>query len=220
MKGITITIDLTVEDIEQLSKKYHFYQEDIGLIQSVYDTMLSYIHGEIFTKMVKEDALQFIDVPISREAQYATAIVTLGAGVDKLQESYLEEETIKEAYIIECLSGELLIKAYTRLEEILYCETGLHRSSYEFLGDRYPLQMIPEVFRYLEQDTVTYNKAYELVPLKSVVLFVELKKEENSQKCAPLNICVNCNNMQCENRSKEVTGRNLNYGYQRIFPNR
>lgn len=49
--------------------------------------------------------------PIQYE-EYAIVFLTLGDGVDALQDVYLERKCLSEAYIIECVSLAILDKAY------------------------------------------------------------------------------------------------------------
>lgn len=162
-------------------------------------------------------------------------IVSLGAKVDALQNEYIRKERLTEGYMIECIGMELLKIAYEQAAEKIWERFGLWIGAFEFLGERYPLELTEDVFRLLVPEEISYNQAYMLTPKKTVVFMTTLKQERKDGYC---HICDACSNLQCPNRqnaeetkepekrtghsigfakAKQNQSVNLNYGYQRIF---
>lgn len=208
MKQVKFTLNLSEEQIMETIKRYHFSEEDLPALCSFFQALKPLIQGKAYYEVIKEpkekpDNLQFVE-----EQSFLVAIVTLGKGADKLHELYLEAEDILAAYMIDCLSFDLLSQAYDKLAGQIEKEEKLYIEKYEFLGGKYPLERMDEIFQYFSQDEVTYNDAYMLLPQKSVVYLGKLT-EIKEESCR--HICACCDNTTCPNRQP------LPYGYQRIF---
>ncbi len=191
---------LTRESLLKLIKRYHFEDSDLFLIESIYNTLLPLLVPDIYIKTVDEESTLYHEMVKSRDGQscdFAVIIVTLGAVLDIFRAAYLDQEHLREAYMIDCLSNELMFIIYEKIEDIIKEQTGLWVQKYEFLGGKYALEMIPMIFDYIGQNNVTFNHAYALQPSKSVVMLVELSTERGLAK---LNICTDCNNINCVNR--------------------
>lgn len=136
------------------------------------------------------------------EDRYIPVCVTLGPGVDALQESYLQQGLLTEAYMVENLAGELLLRAYPLWNEWVVSqgspEKELHVRRYHFPGseDGCPLEKLPELLKKLDIP-VTCTEAYCLLPKKSVAFYAELTRERNV-RCE--GICVGCGRKDCPNR--------------------
>lgn len=137
--------------------------------------------------------------------------VSLGENIDILQNEYISRECLTEAYMIECIGMELLKNAYELAAEKIWDQYGLWTGGFEFLGERYPLEMTGAVLGLLAPDAITYNAAYMLMPKKTVVFMTALQEERRNGYC---HVCDTCSNLRCPNRINAV---HLNYGYQRIF---
>lgn len=137
--------------------------------------------------------------------------VSLGENIDILQNEYISRECLTEAYMIECIGMELLKNAYELAAEKIRDQYGLWTGGFEFLGERYPLEMTGAVLGLLAPDAITYNAAYMLMPKKTVVFMTALQEERRNGYC---HVCDTCSNLRCPNRINAV---HLNYGYQRIF---
>ncbi|MBO5472555.1 MAG: hypothetical protein J6A08_02010 [Lachnospiraceae bacterium] len=137
--------------------------------------------------------------------------VSLGENIDILQNEYISRECLTEAYMIECIGMELLKNAYELAAEKIRDQYGLWTGGFEFLGERYPLEMTGAVLGLLAPDAITYNAAYMLMPKKTVVFMTTLQEERRNGYC---HVCDTCSNLRCPNRINAV---HLNYGYQRIF---
>jgi cobalamin-dependent methionine synthase I len=150
-----------------------------------------------------------IQEPVDKEIHCAV-IVSLGAGIDALQESYEEKGCLTDAYMIECIAMELLQKTYELAAEALHETYGLWMDGYDFLGERYPIELTEDLFALLAPEGISYNQAYMMTPKKTVVFLTALQKERKNSSCS---VCNRCSNVGCPNRQTE----HLNYGYQRIF---
>lgn len=231
-------MNLSKEEIAETLKRYHFSKEDLPALCSFFQALKPLVEGKAFYEVIngreeKPELFEFVE-----EEQFLAAIVTIGSGVDRLKELYLEAEDVSAAYMVDCLSLTLLNKAYEQLAEQIAKEEGLYISQYEFLGGKYPLERVQDMFRYFSQTEVSYNAAYVLIPQKSVAYFAKLTKEK-TERCR--NICADCENKACANRIEEYiryakseewkqedtseeaktreieNGKLLPYGYQRIL---
>lgn len=183
---------------------YHFGPDDLTRLRQV---------GALVEKAAAP-VLYWDRMPGTEEqAEEIAAIVTLGAGVDELQDGYMSEERLSESYMAECVGMELLRAAYEQTAERIYASTGKWLSGFAFLGERAPLERMEEIFRRLAPEGVSYNQAYMLTPRKTVAFLTSLRGERRESYC---NICADCTNFSCRNRPED--GRNnLTYGYRRIF---
>jgi len=124
--------------------------------------------------------------------------LTLGNGIDALQELYLNKKCLSEAYMIECIALELLAKAYREFVKGVQKETGKWAKKIDFLGDTYPIELLPKLYDEFEQMDITYNEKMVLSPEKSVVFLLPISKEKKGNIC---NICKSCSNKACALRS-------------------
>lgn len=92
--------------IEQVMRKYHFSTEEKEALQQVYEKvriyMAPYAIYRINTRMR--------GVPLLDAEQSALVAMTLGEGVDRLQEYYEREHALSESYMVECVANELLCR--------------------------------------------------------------------------------------------------------------
>lgn len=191
--------------------RYHFGEHDLEQLRQignlVEEAMEPVMHYEVFTRKADErvagDDISSIDC--------MAVIVTLGGGVDELQNRYMQKERMSESYMMECIGMELLRAAYDQTAEHIHAYTGRWMSDYEFVGDKIPFTYMEEIFGLLRPQEVNYNQAYMLTPKKTVVFLTNLCDERKDSYC---HVCAECMNLACPNRTME---KNLTYGYQRIF---
>ncbi len=219
--------------LEGVRRKFHFDGGQLAEIREVAEEMLPVLQKEAFwaravypsenlshveTSGINEDGAQ----PAMLYAAYEKAAISLGHGVDLLQESYSEKGRLLQSYIVEALAGELLMRGYDAYNRYVAAYTDRHVARYHFPGseEAFPLGMLPELLKDLTQE-ITCNAAFCMVPKKSVVFISELTQDE-SVRCQGL--CVGCGNAACPNRVEEnplirrrVADMPLTYGYSRIF---
>ncbi|MDD6812132.1 MAG: hypothetical protein PUD93_09745 [Lachnospiraceae bacterium] len=201
MKREELVLQLEREKYTEIMERYHFSESDLPMLEMVGNYLLQEIKPEMFYEC----------------AAMVYVVVSLGESVDKLQNRYTEEGNLLEAYMVECISMELLTQAYERTGEIIYRDTGKWLSGFDFLGEKYPLSLMEDIFEVLQPEGICFNHAYMLTPKKTVVFVSQLQKERKNSMCY---ICSQCSNYNCINRLNESTknvNRNMTYGYQRIF---
>ena len=148
-----------------------------------------------------------------REQERGFVVLTLGKGVDRLQESYIEKEEYLKAYCVECLGLEFLLKAYDDLKMEVKKE-GEYIQQFLYPGEQLPIEAMREIFLRTNPKDVTYNESFFIDPKKSVAMEVILTKEKEKESCG---ICEQCKNINCTSRKVRRELRGQNYGYQRIF---
>lgn len=223
--------------LHSVMKKYHYAGEEYSTIKNMAEQMLPCLRSEA--------GWQDYDLGETfpeGEQSFLAVGITLGKGIDELQEQYLKTGLLTESYMIEVLSSELLLKCYRSYTEWVAKHRNLHVARLYFPGSAISdlkasetesamtslqqwlqLERLPEVLKKLDLP-VACNEAYCMIPKKSVVFYAALT-QDSSVKCA--GICLGCGRRDCPNRMEEkesfplhfadMTDRPLSYGYQRIF---
>lgn len=183
---------------QYILSRYHFQKTDEAQIRSLTKCLLQ----------TGEPMVYYAPCSPQEDSRLAV-LVTLGAGVDELQEKYTEAEHLTESYMIECIAMELLKNAYEQAAEKIYGHYGLWMGGFDFLGDSVPIEQMKILFEILEPEEISYNQAYMLTPKKTVAFYTMLT---DSRRAAYCNLCETCSHIKCVHRKG-----NLTYGYQRIF---
>ena len=199
-------------------EKYHYDPEEYPNLKR--------LAGEMIPCLETEAGWQDREIQETfpgRDQSFLAVGITLGKGIDDLQENYLQDGLLTESYMIEVLSSELLLKLHVARLYFLGSVAGESGSSEKKLNDRLQLENLPVLLWELQMP-VTCNEAYCMIPKKSVVFYAELTKDAFT-KCA--GICLGCGRRDCPNRMEEkenfplrfadMTDRPLSYGYARIF---
>ena len=118
--------------------------------------------------------------------------MTLGNGVDELSELYLNHEQLEEAYIADCLSLMLLSNAYEQFAKAVEEESSLYAIELSFLGDEYPLELLPEIFEHVSPDGIHLTGSNMLKPLKTAALIIKLDSQKRKNIKELCNTCANC----------------------------
>lgn len=203
--------------IDELCRKYHYPDEEkkplAGVALKMKETMLC------------EAAFSYRMADPGGAVPYASVVITLGGGIDRLQEVYSEAFMLSECYMAEVIAGELLLRSYSICNERIRECFGMNVSRYLFIGSMpgHEISEIPDILGKSGID-VTCNKAFCMVPKKSVAFHALLTPDENVV-CE--GICVGCGREDCPNRMEEdesrfgrvsdLAGVAFNYGYARIF---
>ena len=203
--------------VKKVQERFHFSVEQTVKIQTVANKMLPTIAEEAF--YVRQAYSPENKPP---DKAYECVAMSLGGGVDLLQESYVEKGLLLESYIVEVLASELLLCGYEAYNKIIDAHTIQHVARYHFPGseNELPLEMLPGLLQILTPK-ITCNAAFCMQPKKSVVFISELTQNEAIHCQA---ICIGCTNKSCPNRMdenslirKRMTDLPLPYGYTRIF---
>ncbi len=216
-----------------VSRKFHFDEGQLVEIRKVAEELLPVLRKEAFwaRAVYLSENLSCAEISGAEEegaqsalssSTYEKAAMSLGHGVDLLQESYSEKGLLLQSYIVEALAGELLMRGYDAYNRYIAAHTDRHVARYHFPGseEALPLKMLSELLKDLTRE-ITCNAAFCMIPKKSVVFISELTQDE-SVRCQGL--CVGCGNAACPNRVEEnplirrrVADMPLTYGYSRIF---
>lgn len=121
--------------LDVVISKYHFARESKETLRNVYEkirvSMSPYASYRLNQRM---RGVRDID-----DNQTALVAMTLGDGVDKLQEHYEKNHALEEAYMLDCICNELLLYMYT---EFNCAYPKFHRryvKRYVFVGTDIPL---------------------------------------------------------------------------------
>lgn len=212
----------TEEFIDRVISRYHFQEKDRQGLKLVRKELLKSISPYAVYKIPQWiTGVKKID-----ENQAALVAITLGEAPDSLQEHFTEEGELQEAYMVECISNEMLLDLYGEFNKSY---ADIHRryvSGYYFIGDDVELDNMGQLLEKLKENQseefdINVNEFGVLIPSKSVMFYVTLS-DNPKQACE--GICYNCKNSHCENRmsineSERDVSYTLNYGFQRIFSN-
>lgn len=189
MKEVSLFPVLVLGEMDSLKERYHFSHMDMGRLKSLYQAMEPLVRAKAYIKLKPE--LVFL-----KNDNCVISIVTLGKYVDELENLYSDAERLLEAYMIECLSLEILSKAYEGLRTFLHEETGMWMAEYGFLGDQYPIERMGEILDCFSEIEVSCKGSSMMTPRKSVILISELTEKDTG----PCDTCLNCGNRACPNR--------------------
>lgn len=143
--------------------------------------------GSFVSKLIQEEAEGRRPVTVN--------VLTLGEGVDRLQDRYREKENMTAVYMAEVISNELLMKSYEAYDRMLAETTAYRVKAFHFPGSEkaYPLSDIGKILRMLGAP-VQCLKSFCMVPKKSVVFYAELTKEKGDV-CQT--VCQTCEKRNC-----------------------
>lgn len=205
--------------LEKVRDKFHYEETQRSELQAVAEQMLPLMREEAFWER------NISSLQKSSGTEYEDVVMSLGAGIDSLQDHYSSQGMLSRSYMLEVLASELLLQGYGAYNRYVEKNTDRHVARYHFLGseDSFPLSMLPRLLDILD-GRITCNEAYCMLPKKSVAFVAELTQDEKV-RCE--GVCVGCNRRQCPNR---VAGNHsdqgiiarmadlpLTYGYGRIF---
>ncbi|MCM1155957.1 MAG: hypothetical protein NC314_10975 [Roseburia sp.] len=209
---------LTPSFLDKVRDKFHYGETQEKEFREVARKMYLLMQKEAFWESAESTNVSCTD-------SYADVVISLGAGLDSLQEQYSRQGMLSKSYMLEVLAGELLMQAYGAYNRYIGQNTDWHVARYHFPGseDSYPLQMLPHLLEKTD-GRVTCNEAFCMMPKKSVAFVAELTQDKNV-RCE--GICIGCGNVHCSNRTADdfyakkylakMTDLPLTYGYSRIF---
>lgn len=190
--------------LRNVCSKYHYRSEDMEQMRQI---------ALMLQEIIKKEALFLHTFKEGEDESLDSVVMTLGEGIDRLQDSFSETGELTSAYMVEILSGEILLLAYTAYNEYMAKTTPYHVARYCFPGSEkdYPLTELPQLLLRVEAPVIC-NESCCMIPRQSVAFFAQLTKEE---KVRCRGICMDCKRMDCPNR---INGeRLLPYGYARIL---
>lgn len=205
-----LTPRLSSGDWKEFCDRFHFPATDLPHIQAIYAALLPLTQCCAYYSLDQDiDAIAF--------SHYAYGFVTLGSGMDELSDLYLNHEQIQEAYIVDCLSLMLLSKAYEDFAQTIEKQTGLYLAELSFLGDTYPLDLLPQMYERLAPDAIEMTEGNMLRPLKTATLILRLDTERPQDRKQLCNACATCRNFSCPSRKASASPLPHTYGAMQIF---
>ncbi|MCM1385779.1 MAG: hypothetical protein NC231_00515 [Bacillus sp. (in: Bacteria)] len=215
---------LSPDFLAHVCEKFHYGETQIPELRAVAEEMLPLMQKEAFWEW-KEIRLEQQEKDSDETVIYENVVMSLGAGLDELQESYSGKGLLSQSYMLEVLASEILLKGYDAYNCYIKENTAWHVAKYHFPGseEKFPLDMLPHMLREVTKE-VTCNAAFCMLPKKSVAFVAELTQDEKVQCEA---VCIGCQNTSCQNRIEDgspehrriafMTDMPLPYGYSRIF---
>lgn len=214
---------LEADFLRTVQKKFHYGKEQFQALAAVAENMLPIMREEAFWE--KRETYSGLTKQEDSAVVYEDVVMSLGKGVDELQETYSDKGMLLESYMVETLASELLREGYSAYNKRVEAEGIWHVARYHFLGseEEFPLERLPNLLENLT-DQVSCNRYFYMEPKKSVAFVAELTQDQTVQ-CE--GICVGCGRTDCPNKMEEVSHNSyldrlapdlpLTYGYSRIL---
>lgn len=197
---------------ENFIKRYHFDENDKELIKST---------GIFLAGVIT------ITAAICYQQERTVCAVTLGKRYDELEALVEESGNLLLSYCMECVGMEFLSKAYAKMNEAVFQETGKWMGEYHFL-DSDKLDSPKELEAVLEEEGIQWKNGM-LHPLKSVLFTAEYRENKTESGC---HSCEQCNNLTCSfrelsalrmpvDRNEKIIDKSriYSYGISRILEN-
>ncbi len=132
--------------LESVMTKAHYGAEDRELLWSVLEKILACMEQEgcwserevgqgeesAAARQGAENGLK--ERPKENAALFREVVMTLGNGIDELQEAFLQEGKLTEGYMVEVLGSEILLLAYGAYNEWVKAQGTYVVRRYHFLG--------------------------------------------------------------------------------------
>lgn len=209
MKKYSFSIGAEEIQIEHFMKRYHFDGKDRELIQST---------GVFLAGLLTVESV------VCCGQEQAVCAVTLGRNYDELESVVEKSGNLLLGYCIECFGMEFLSKAYEKINELFFGDTGKWLGTYLFL-DSADGETWKTATSALKAVGISWEKGM-LYPLKSVVFSAQYKDKPEKFNCHD---CEKCSNLTCsfrENIHKKEKKKNTvtvsqeavySYGISRIL---
>ena len=208
--------------LKTVHKKFHYGEEQLETLMAVAREMLPVIHEEAFWERGVEHSYGGAQGEPGMVCE--EVVMSLGKGLDDLQEDYSRKGMLLESYMLETLASELLLRGYSAYNQYVRMEGKWHVARYHFPGseEKFPLEILPDILGKLS-DKVKCNSCFYMNPKKSVAFVAELT-QDMAVHCE--GICIGCGRKNCPNKIAENPAESrlmakadipLNYGYGRIF---
>ncbi len=166
-------------------EKYHYEEKDYAALGRVASDVRICIKDQ-------ENFCVSYDERVWPTGRDALVTLTLGAGIDLLQERYHSGGRLMESYMLENCSSELLRLGYEKVHQLIVEQTGMYVAQAFFFGgnDEYSLEQMAWQLKERGIKNISCTADYCLRPTKSVVYCVRLGFEEPVAK----SICSDCAN--------------------------
>lgn len=203
--------------IRNTLKKYHFNDADEEKLTNIYEEIVDKCEPyAIYRINHRTTGIRYID-----ESQTAVCAISMGQAMDDILDSYKEDRKLDEAYMADCLAGEMLLYMYDVFNQEYSKFHRRYVNRYVFIGDTIPLTNMQTILNDIydtesvENREIVANEYGVLIPSKSVV-FYALLTDNPKQICA--GVCASCGREDCHQNNMKSTVT-LNYGIQKILGN-
>lgn len=208
-----------------LIRKEAFWERHISSLLYLSGSLAGNSAGNTSSDLTADSLRAELEDTKHQDTVYEDVVMSLGSGIDALQDQYSSQGMLSRSYMLEVLASEFLLRGYEAYNRYIEINTDMHVAKYHFLGseDSVLLEELPKLLAGTS-GRVTCNEALCMIPKKSVAFVAELTRDENV-RCE--GICVGCRNRHCTNRVEEnseagrmaarMTDLPLTYGYGRIF---
>lgn len=207
MNVINLHTSIGEKDIDELIKRYHFNSNDIYSYMGIAKILQSLLKIQGYYEWVTDDIITEYDSCL-------VGFMTIGEGIDKLQELYSQYGGIEEEYLIDCLGSIILMKNYELFIQEIQKRTGMWVEKIEFLGDKYSIELLPKLHEICKPENISYTSDYILIPKKSVSFLLPLSDRPSNNPC---NICTNCENQFCIFK-KSDSDNSVHYDNPEVIP--
>lgn len=137
--------------VEQVMDKYHFgineKQELTDIYNKIMDQVKPYAAYRINRRVT---GIKLID-----DSQTALVSMTLGKGIDELKDEYTKKGELDKAYILDCITNELLMKLYVEFNNMYAKYHRRYVKRYVFIGDEISTEKIPELLQEIKETDKT-----------------------------------------------------------------
>lgn len=167
--------------LQRVKKKYHFEEHQMDELKAVAGEMLPLIRREAFWErkgwhasptrknVLQEEPENMPDL----DKRWEAVVISLGWGVDDLQESYSRKGMLSQCYMLEALAGELLLDSYGAYNRYVQEHTKWHVARYHFPGSEedFPLEMLPDILEAFASQC--HREVADICPRRDVLQYQE-----------------------------------------------
>lgn len=190
---------LTYTFLQEILDIYHYNEQDMELLGRVASDMRGCMKDQECYELSFYKTMEHG----REETKWVDVVITLGDGLDRLQEKYVRTQEVMKQWMLENISSELLMRQYTAINEQITHQTGKNVWVMHFWGseEAYPLKESAAVLQNFSSIRVRCTQEYCLHPSKSVLYRCELMNADHTQECTSL--CDHCKNREkCDMRGR------------------
>lgn len=187
MKKIKINVVFSEKELMREMGRFRFQETDLDCIMKVNRSLVPVLDIDAFYTRRGEEYLVF---------------VTLGTGIDRLQEQFGREEKVFEEYVTECLGMVYLSRAYEKIFAAMSVQEKKILKEFCFWEERYGIEALVPLLNEYSQTGIICSSEGVMSPSKSVVMLVWMcqNKENTCQSAADREKLMQGMCRQCKNK--------------------
>lgn len=180
-KEYRFSIEQNAIPMDSFIKRFHFDEKDRELLSST---------GRFLTEIIT------VETGIQYFKDGTVCVVSLGNRFDELSDLVAESGHLLLAYSMECFGMEFLSRAYEKMNEMVFRESGKWMGKYHFWGEEHSedIRQSLEAFPNL---SITWTNGM-IHPLKSVIFAADYEEKREDSGC---HNCEQCDNLTCSFRN-------------------